>query len=82
MVRKLALIDEHKLKSIEVKSMAENKRLWKGKKGLYNKNEMTKWLKNFDETKLTEIKAKLNKKHAKNVDFDAFNLEMLKNKEY
>lgn len=78
-IKKLALIDEHKLKKVEYTSVAENKRLWKGKKGFYKRNEMTGWLKNYDETRLNEMKGTLIKN--KSGGDDPFNFEELMHRE-
>lgn len=58
--------------------MAESKRLWKGHKGLYKKLDMAKWIKNFDETKLSEFKSKF-AKHIRSEN-DDFDLKFLKSK--
>ena len=65
-------------------SLAEHKRLWRGKKNLFAKKDLNKWLKLYDETKLHELKQKI----SKNVNFgealddeeQAFNLNNLRDK--
>ena len=43
------------------KSLAEKKRLWQGKEGVFAKKDLDKWFKVYNQTKLAEIKEIFNK---------------------
>ena len=61
-IRRQALIDRILLKNDKaVKSLAERKRLWEGKEGQFNKKDLAKWYKVYNQTKLAEIKEIFNK---------------------
>lgn len=55
-IKKLPLIDDMKFENMNNKSVAENKRRWKGKRGIFNVRELAKWFKIYDETQLLNAK--------------------------
>ena len=61
-IKKLPLIDDMKFTNMQIKSLAEKKRIWKGKKkGVYKPSDILKWFKVYEETKLYEIRNMLGK---------------------
>ena len=55
-VRKLPLFDKMKFDNMTMNSVAEKKRMWKGKRGKFKVKELVKWFKVYDETKLYEAR--------------------------
>lgn len=54
-----------------IKSLAESKRVWKGKeKGAYKASELRKWFKVYEETKLFQIRKEIGKPEN---EFDYYN---------
>ena len=61
-IRRQALIDKILLKNDKaIKSLAERKRLWEGEEGQFNKKDLAKWYKVYNQTKLAEMKEIFNK---------------------
>ncbi|CDW80208.1 UNKNOWN [Stylonychia lemnae] len=61
-IKKLPLIDDMKFSNMQIKSLAEKKRIWQGsKKGTYKPSDILKWFKVYEETKLFEIRNMLGK---------------------
>ncbi len=57
----MPLIDEMKFDNMNILSVAEKKRFWKGKKGKFKIKELNKWYKVYDETKLYEARIHINR---------------------
>ena len=48
-------MDKMKFDNMEQISYADKKRVWVGRRGKFRKNDMAKWYKLYDETKLYEV---------------------------
>ena len=61
-LKKLPLIDDMKFDNMEVRSLAEKKRYWFGKKlGPFKIKDVSKWFKVYEETRLWEARQDISK---------------------
>lgn len=79
-IKKLPLIDKLKFDNMKILSLAEKKRLWKGRKGNFKKKDLGKWYKLYDETKLYEARQTIKKNlHADDDIFERIEEEEIVN---
>ena len=57
-----------KFDNMTMNSVAEKKRMWKGKRGHFKDKELIKWFKVYDETKLFEARKNIEKSKHKNAN--------------